>query len=425
MAPLRPLLPLDNPVRPYAWGSRTFLAALGGRATPSAEPEAELWMGAHPSAPSRVRNGGRDVALDALIAERPEEVLGAATLSRHGAALPFLLKLLAAAEPLSIQVHPTPEEARAGFGREEASGVPRGVPERSYPDPRAKPELLCALEPFVALHGFRRPEEIAAWIERLDAPELVPAIEPLRRSPSQAALCGLLEAILLAPRSRRAAMARAATTAAERQGPDAAPEVRWVARLGSRFPDDVTVLAPLFLNLVHLAPGEALFTEAGVIHTYLEGAAVELQASSDNVVRAGLTNKHVDVTELLRLVRFEPIVPRILEPRATAVPGVFSLEPPPPDLSLERMETGSSRPGTAPVVELDRSSVDRGPEVLLCTAGETVVEGWAGSGGEPQRERLRAGESLLLTAAASRCRLTGEATVFRARVATPDVAAPA
>jgi mannose-6-phosphate isomerase len=209
-------------------------------------------------------------------------------------------------------------------------------------------------------------------------------------------------------------MARAATAAAERLGPRAAPELRWLARLGARFPDDPMVLAPLFLNLVQLAPGEALFTGCGVLHSYLEGAAVELQTSSDNVVRAGLTDKHVDAGELLRLVLFEPTEPRVLMPRATAVAGVLAPEPPPPDLLLERLELGAARPGAAPSVELDRSSPNRGPEVLLCIAGEAVVEGWAE--GEPQRELLRAGGSLLVTAAAERCRVSGEATVFRAGV---------
>jgi mannose-6-phosphate isomerase len=413
MSALRPLLPLDNPVRPYAWGSRTFLAALGGRATPSAQPEAELWMGAHPSAPSRVRNGD-GVALDALIAERPEEVLGAATLSRHGATLPFLVKLLAAAEPLSIQVHPNREQARAGFAREERRGVPRDAPARSYPDARAKPELLCALEPFTVLHGFRRPDEIATGIESLGIPELEPLLAKLRRSSPPVALRLLLESLLLAPGEERRAIARAATTSAARREPGTSAEMRWVARLGARFPDDAMVLAPLFLNLLQLAPGQGLFTAAGIVHSYLEGAAVELQASSDNVVRAGLTEKHVDVAELLRLARFEPTEPRPLESRATSAPGIFALAPAPDELTLERLELGSARPAAARDVDLDRSAPDRGAEVLLCTAGDASVEGWAEGCDEPQRERLRASESLLVTAAATRCRVSGTATVFRA-----------
>jgi mannose-6-phosphate isomerase len=418
MPPLRPLLALDNPVRPYAWGSRTFLAALGGRPTPSSGPEAELWIGAHPAAPSRVRDLDGGVALDSLIAARPEEVLGAATLARHGATLPFLLKILAAAEPLSIQVHPDPAQAREGFDREEAERVPPRAVERSYPDPRSKPELLYALEPFVALHGFRRPVEIAARLERLAAPELAPLLVPLRDPDVSRALRGLLESLLLAPLESRRAIARAATAAAERLGPSADPEVRRVAGLGARFPDDAMVVAPLVLNLVELAPGEALFTEAGIVHSYLEGAGVELQASSDNVVRAGLTDKHVDAEELLRLARFVPSAPLVLRSSPSAARGVFALRPQPPALALERLELSATRAEAAASVELDRDDDDRGPNVLLCTAGEATVEAWIDAGGAPQRERLRAGESLLLTAAATRCRLSGEATVFRAGVAT-------
>ena len=174
------------------------------------------------------------------------------------------------------------------------------------------------------------------------------------------------------------------------------------------------VLAPIFLNLVRLAPGQALFTEAGVVHSYLEGAAVELQASSDNLVRAGLTDKHVDTGELLRLVRFEPTEPRILEPRAAATPGVFELRPSPGELSLRRLELGSTRPGAAPAIELDLTPPERGAEVLVCTGGDAVVEAWIGAGS--QREHLRASESVLLTAAATSCRISGEATLFQAAV---------
>jgi mannose-6-phosphate isomerase len=181
------------------------------------------------------------------------------------------------------------------------------------------------------------------------------------------------------------------------------------------------VLAPLLLDLVELAPGQALFTEAGIVHSYLEGAAVELQASSDNVVRAGITEKHVDAGELLRLVRLEPTTPRILEPRAAA-PGVFAFDAAWSGLFLERIELGAGRPGAANVVELDRANPRRGPEVLLCTAGAALVEGWPVDEVEAQSEPLRPSESLLVTAAASRCRLSGEATVFRAGFGTPTAA---
>ena len=414
---LPPLLRLENRVRSYAWGSRTYLATLAGRPSPAKEPEAELWIGAHSAAPSRVGNGDDRISLEALITERPEEILGGDLVSCNGASLPFLLKLLAAAEPLSIQVHPDLEQARAGFAREESRGVPRDAAARSYPDPRAKPELLCALEPFEALHGFRTPAQITRTLELLDAPELDPLFAALRAPAAAEALRGLLQALLLRPSSERRKLARAAHAAANHLGSGAPPEIRWISRLGARFPDDSMVLAPAFMNLVTLEPGQALYTGAGVVHSYLGGAAVELQASSDDVVRVGLTDKHVDAVELLRIAGCEPLEPRVLQPRANA-PGVLGFEPTPSGLLLERLELGLERQGGATVVELDRSHARRGPALLVCTAGEAMVEAWCGRDGA--RERLRPTESVLLTAAASRCRLTGAATVFRAGLTAPD-----
>src|SRR6266540_2262539 len=284
------IVPLDNPVQNYAWGSRTAIADLLGRPAPGGRPEAELWIGAHPQAPSRLaavpgplgRDGvpGGPRTLDALIRSAPEAMLGPEAVRRWAGELPLLMKMIAAAEPLSIQCHPNREQALAGFAREDAEGLPRDAPQRNYRDPNHKPELVVALTRFVGLKGFRPVEEIARGLGSLEVPEL-----------------------------------RAAAGAARRRGDDAA--FSWMERLHAKYPGDIGVFAPLLLNLFELAPEDGLFLSAGELHAYLEGTAIEVMASSDNVLRGGLTPKHVDVPELLAVGAFRPSPPVVLRP----VPG--------------------------------------------------------------------------------------------------------
>jgi mannose-6-phosphate isomerase len=171
---------LANPVRNYAWGSHRAIAELLGQPVPSAQPEAELWLGAHPSAPSRVQTDDGEVPLDAFIARDPVGVLGPGTALHFHESLPFLLKVLAAEQPLSLQAHPSAAQARAGFARENAAGIPLGADARCYRDPNPKPELICALTPFSALCGFRPLAELRANLEALAQPELEPCVAPLR-----------------------------------------------------------------------------------------------------------------------------------------------------------------------------------------------------------------------------------------------------
>jgi mannose-6-phosphate isomerase len=389
---------LENVIQPYAWGSRTVLAELCGRPTPSPGPEAELWMGAHPSAPSRVVEDGRERSLLDLIALTPEQVLGSRVVSRFGPRLPFLLKVLAAETPLSLQAHPNLEQARAGYAAEEARGVPRDAPQRNYRDPNHKPELLCALGSFHALVGFRDVRASLRLFAELAVAPLAPFLGPLEAQADAAGLQGFFAAVMTAPAPLRATLAAATLAAALSAPHDAefAREYRWAARLGELYPGDVGIVTALLLNLVELAPGEAVYLPAGNLHAYLQGTGVEIMASSDNVLRGGLTPKHVDLPELLRVLDFRHDEARPLRAELRGEEHVFAT--PAPEFRLSYFDVDG-------VVVPSRAD---GPEILLVTSGEVALHA---SGTELP---LAHGRSALIRAADPSYELRGKGRVFRA-----------
>ncbi|MFD1832572.1 mannose-6-phosphate isomerase, class I [Streptomyces desertarenae] len=402
---------LANTVRPYAWGSTTAIPELLGT-EPTGEPQAELWMGAHPGAPSRVDRGGGDTPLSEVIAADPEGELGAATVEAFGPRLPFLLKVLAAASPLSLQVHPDLVQAKEGFTDEEERGVPVDAPHRNYRDANHKPELICALTPFTGLCGFRTPGATAALLDALGVDGLKPYADILRARPEDEALSEVLTAVLTADRDAVAETVGAAAGAARRladgDGPYAGVCAAY-AGIADHYPGDPGVLAAMLLHVVRLEPGEALYLGAGVPHAYLDGLGVELMANSDNVLRCGLTPKHVDVPELLRVVRFEPTEPEVLRPRTT--PGGEEVYATPVD------EFRLSRHVLVPEGE-PRLLDDRTPQILLCTGGEVVLReagGPDGPGGGS--ELVLTGGRSAFVRAGERVAVSGGGTLFRATVA--------
>lgn len=353
---------LDNPIKDYAWGSRTDIAALTGRPVPAPGPEAEMWLGAHPAGPSRLAPGGRSLA--EVIAADPAGVLGPAVLERYGARLPYLLKLIAVAQPLSLQVHPTAEQA--------ADGHARGV----YGDPWPKPELVCALTPFTALAGFRAPEQAAMLLDRLGLPALKEAIALLGEGAPVAALRALL--------ARPPATESVVWAASAVHHPDYA----LVVQLAHRYPGDPACLAPLLLRRHDLAPGQAIFLGAGVLHCYLKGFGVEIMGGSDNVVRAGLTPKPVDVPELLRITDPDTA------PLAVAPGPDGTYATPAPEFRLRRLTGGEHRlPGGV-------------PRILLCTEESAQVAA------DGEQLPLKAGESVFVPAARSAVTVSTTGVVF-------------
>jgi len=393
---------LENRIREYDWGSRTAIAELLGRPAPSAAPQAELWMGAHPSAPSTALLAGERRSLLEWIEERPQEILGPRVHAKFAGRLPFLMKLLAADRPLSIQAHPDAAQAREGFASENAAGIPLDAPERCYRDPCHKPELLCALTPFWALRGFRAPREILALAARLAVPELDRAAACLTTGGEGAALSAWLRGLFaLAPEARVLLVRAAARAAAERAEDDVAFE--WIARLQQVHRDDVGVLAPLFLHAVRLEPGEAIFLPARELHGYLQGVGVELMASSDNVLRGGLTTKAIAVDELLRVLRFEPERPERVQAQTDAT-GWESYRTPAIEFELARVILR----GGPPVA----SAAQRSVEILLCTEGEVEL---TPADAQP-RVRLAQGASCVVPAAMGAYRASGRGTLYRASV---------
>lgn len=265
------MLRLIGSVRHYPWGDPEAIPRLLGR-EPDGHPWAELWFGTHPSAPSLVELDHRQVPLEQLAGR-----------------LPVLVKVLAAAEPLSLQLHPDAEQAREGYAREEASGIDIGDPRRSYPDPHAKPELLCALTPFEAVCGAAPADDVDTRLAGLG-----PVAESLRQHHRRGGLPGAL-GWLIHHRPDPTALVEAC-----RQSP--LPVAQWVVRLAELHPGDTTALALLLLDHVVLQPGDALFIGPGTLHAYLHGTGVEVMSASDNVVRCGLTSKHIDPDEVLRLL---------------------------------------------------------------------------------------------------------------------------
>lgn len=368
---------LQNPVRHYAWGSGLHIPRTLGK-QPDGMPWAEFWLGAHPADPSLLQDGTR---LDDAIAADPVGMLGEPVSAAFGR-LPFLMKLLAAGEPLSLQVHPSSEQARLRFADQEAAGVPYGAPERSYQDPWHKPELIYALTRFEGMAGFRDVSRTASILRELGLPWLDGLAERLdgTDTPFQT-LREVVSDVLgwAGPElgQRLADLAKAASDAEQRrhapprrQRPPvlAAESVereslrvfQQTQSLVARYPQDPGVMVTLLLNHVVLAAGEAMFVPAGVIHAYTSGFGVEIMASSDNVLRAGLTEKHVDIPELLRITDFRPTPPPRWSAAAPAGDGVEVFSPPVGEFALTMIDRRPEVAGT-------------GPAIVLCLDGTAEV----------------------------------------------------
>ena len=401
-------------VRHYDWGSRTALAELTGRPVPTPLPEAELWFGAHPTGSATFADGS---TLADHIGADPRTLLGPAA-DRYGAALPLLLKVLAADRALSIQVHPGAEQARTGFVREDAAGVPFDSPHRTYRDDRPKPELVVALTEFDALAGFRDEADVVALFDALGLPEFEDDRARFASGGPAALLARWLT--LGAPELTRLLNAlvdgchRLVSAGSGFAGAGFVSDAATIVRLAAQYPGDAGVLVALLLQHTRLAPGAGLFLDAGVPHAYLRGVAVEVMTNSDNVIRGGLTTKHVDVPELLRITRFGtgpvPIANPVPDPDTDRV---LTYPTPNPDFSLARIELGDA----------DTTNLTcAGPAIVLCTAGSVT----ASCGGT--LAAARCGDAVWVPAGTSgtrRIALTGSGTRTQLFAATvPSAAAP-
>lgn len=370
---------LEGVVRPYAWGSRVAIATMRGRPVPSPHPEAELWFGAHGAAPaSCVDSHGepRTTLLEVIEAE-PTAQLGTVGAESFGDRLPFLLKILAAEEPLSLQAHPSAEQAREGYERENASGLPVDAPTRNYRDPWHKPEVVVALTEFEALAGFRPPAQTVDLLRRLQVEELDPYLGMLAGQPDAEGLRALFTTWLTLPDGAIRELIPAVLAGAVKMlGDDAGfgVEMRTVLELGELYPRDPGVLASLLLNRISLEPGEALYLPAGNLHAYLRGVGVEVMANSDNVLRGGLTPKHIDVPELLRVLDFSPVEVEGLTPTVRTMGAERIYLTPAPEFRLSCIELDGTGLLHASSISFDMP----GPQILAVVNGAIEVRSVGG-----------------------------------------------
>jgi phosphomannomutase len=409
---------LACPVQHYAWGGYSFIPRLLGQDNPERVPCAELWIGAHPLAPSSAIVDGSPVRLDRLIQGAAEEVLGPRDARRFGGRLPFLMKVLDARAMLSIQAHPTREQAAAGFARENAAGVPLDAPQRLYRDDSHKPEAHVALTEFWMLHGFRPLEEIGAIlgsVAELAAvmPEFAARLQADAEEPAarEALLRGLYTVVMTMAQERvdrilSPLLDRLSAQDKSRPLDKDTPDF-WAVRAARDLPlpgghIDRGIFSIYLLNLLHLHPGEGTYQPAGTLHAYLEGTNVELMANSDNVLRGGLTPKTVDTGELLRILSYADGRPQVLQGRE-AGHGARIYQTPAEEFVLDRLELGANARTIA--------GTDHGAECLV------TLEGSAGlASGERELKLDRGAAALVPAGAPYELKSEAETLVFRARI---------
>ncbi len=364
---------LRGAIRTYAWGSRTAIAEFTGRPSPTAHPEAELWLGAHPGDPACLETPDGERSLLDAVRSDPEGQLGSAVRARFGDVLPFLVKVLAADEPLSLQAHPSAEQAVEGYVREDRMGVALNSPVRNYRDRSHKPELLVALAEFEALAGFRPAARSVALLRALEVADLDPYIALLSGQSDADGLRARFTTWINAPQPDLdvliPAVLEGAVNYVRSGATEFAAEAKTCLELGERYPGDAGVLAALLLNRISLAPGEAIFLSAGNLHSYLSGVGVEVMANSDNVLRGGLTPKHVDVPELLRVLDFTPADDATLHPPTHRDGIELVYDTPAPEFATSILVLDDSQVGH----EIDAPSRHDGPQILVCTEGTVVV----------------------------------------------------
>lgn len=387
---------LEGTLRAYPWGSRTLIPELRGHESPTGRPEAELWFGAHPGAPSTI-NGS---ALDQLIEQNPQQMLGERVAREFDGQLPFLMKILAAGAPLSLQAHPSLEQAKDGFSRENNAGIAFNAPNRNYRDANHKPELIVALTDFIAMAGFRPLKRTLELFDAIDCHELDHYLSMLSVDTEEESLRALFTTWITIPVGKRHELLDALLASAHRyiDGGGADAEFRFVLShiidLHDRYPGDVGVLGALLLNFYQLKPGDGIFLDAGNLHAYISGLGVEIMANSDNVLRGGLTSKHVDVPELVRVLNFKSLGNAVVD--SVTDGNIHHYPVPVSEFTLDRVR-----------VDGTHTAEHDGPMIILCTDGAVTLTH------EDQSIDLRAGHAAWIPAEDGAIELTsGSAEVF-------------
>lgn len=371
---------IKGKVQHYAWGGFNYIPQLLNMNNDKQQPFAEYWLGAHPSAPAEILSTPQ-LSLEALINENPTAVLGAKVVEQFNE-LPYLFKVLDVHDMLSIQVHPSKAEAVKGFEAEEAAGIPINAPNRNYKDKNHKPEVMVALSDFWLLHGFKSKEAIENTLT--EVAELSVLLALFKSGGYKGLYQFLMEMeqeqvdTLLLPLVKKE-IRRKKDNELTRAMPG-----WWVAKLYENSSDfsnlDRGIFSIYLFNIVHLQKGEAIFQGAGVPHAYLEGQNVELMANSDNVLRGGLTPKHIDVPELMKHTLFEAVVPNILKGEKRGNEKKYPC--PVPDFGITAIELNAGEHYTALTTSVEIILVIEG--ALLVKQNESMV--------------IKKGEALAITA---------------------------
>jgi mannose-6-phosphate isomerase len=392
---MKKIYKMINKIQNYDWGTYDFIANLKGDKI-SNKPQAELWMGAHPKASSEVIVDGEIISLDKLISQNPNEFLGDFSAKKFAGKLPYLLKILSAKTALSIQVHPDKKQAEIGFEIEEKNGIDLIAFERNYKDKNHKPELIYALTDFYAMCGFRSLEKIHSfwkynkiWYEQSKG---------FIENPNSENFQGLFFKLLKLTKNRQSSLVR---NIFQNLLParDSYDEniIYWMKKLVEKYPGDIAVLAPIYMNIIKLKSGESLFLKAGLIHAYLQGSGIEIMANSDNVIRGGLTSKHLDLVELQKILLFDFGDVKVVD----IIKDEFS----------EKYPTSAEEFELVKQTKFPVENTTNSCEILLCTKGEINVEGIT----------IKAGESVFISASVQRYKIIGAGEVFRAGIPEEDL----
>jgi mannose-6-phosphate isomerase len=359
-------------------------------------------MGAHPKAPSRVLFNKEKVSMADLIRDSPEAILGITISKKFSNRLPFLFKVLAAAKPLSIQAHPNRLQAEEGYEIENMKNISLDSPDRNYRDRNHKPELICALEPLSALKGFRGVKEIYHKFSMIKNLSNVLNLDILLSQATSEGLNEFFISLMNLGLDQKKQMIETITEFGK-QLEENDPVFYWINILNREYTDDIGVLSPMFLNLITLQPGEALFIPAGELHAYLDGAGIELMANSDNVLRGGLTQKHIDIPELSNILSFSEGNTEVLKANYNDKgEGLYPVMAEEFELSVISLKN-----------ELPfESSLNRSVEIMLCTNGEATISDT--DEGDPIK--LSSGVSIMVPADLRQYRIQGEATIYKASV---------
>jgi len=389
---------LEAVIQNYAWGSKTLLPSILGKQK-AEKPQAELWLGAHPKAPALIQTEEGLIGLDKLISNNPSIVLGGFAKYNQ---LPFLMKILTAGTPLSIQSHPNLWQAKEGFEMENILRIPLNAANRNYKDSNHKPELICALTEFHGMCGFRPVKEIADLLRYFELTDSFSFLNSFLDNPNQDSLKIFFDRLMNSDKQKIEAVVedfilKLKNKPARNESEDFA--FGWIKKLNDFYPGDVGVFAPLLLNTVKLQPGEALYLGAGELHAYLKGAGVEIMANSDNVLRGGLTPKHIDVPELLNTLTFNCGKEEVINP--TSINSFEKIYQTPADeFELSRIEINNSEYEITP----------EGAEIVFCLDGELKIK-------TPIEQvlSLKRGDSAFISGEVKSYCLLGTGTIFRAK----------